>query len=109
MSTTCPHALYGEGVPGQRMVFDTSVLTTAYNRLVNRILFLNMSCLKLGYSWLGPPGILGGILSRGPARGGSQVACRNFKMLRVGVLSRLTSLSEIKGQLLQFFVTNSRL
>ena len=41
--------------------------------------------------------------------GGSQVACRNFKMLRVGVLSRLTSLSEIKGQLLQFFVTNSRL
>ena len=41
--------------------------------------------------------------------GGSQVACRNFKMLRVGVLSRLKSLSEIKGQLLQFFVTNSRL
>ena len=48
-------------------------------------------------------------IERGPARGGSQVACRNFKMLRVGVLSRLTSLSEIKGQLLQFFVTNSRL
>ena len=39
----------------------------------------------------------------------AQVACRNFKMLRVGVLSRLTSLSEIKGQLLQFFVANSRL
>ena len=27
--------------------------------------------------------------SRGPARGVSQVACRNFKMSRVGVLSRL--------------------
>ena len=26
---------------------------------------------------------------RGPARGVSQVACRNFKMSRVGVLSRL--------------------
>ena len=28
-------------------------------------------------------------LVRGPARGVSQVACRNFKMSRVGVLSRL--------------------
>ena len=42
-----------------------------------------------------------------PCQGGSQVASRNFKMLGVAVLSRLTSLSEIKGQLLQFFVTNS--
>ena len=29
------------------------------------------------------------IFIRGPARGVSQVACRNFKMSRVGVLSRL--------------------
>ena len=35
-------------------------------------------------------------VSRGPARGGSRVACLNLKMSRVAVLSHFTSLSVVE-------------
>ena len=45
---------------------------------------------------------MGSSICKGPARGGSRVACLNLKMSRVAVLSHFTSLSvvELKGNCL---------